>query len=201
MNVGVLASGRGSNFAALLARQSEGYFDRARLACLVSNIPTAPALDIARENGLVAYAVPPKSFPTPAAYETEIIRLLEQHQVEWVVLAGYMKIVGDTLLNRFPQRIINIHPSLLPSFPGLHAQRQAFEYGVRFTGCTVHFVDRGVDTGPIIGQRVVPVHADDSESTLSARILEQEHQLFAESLKFVTEHTWRIQGRRVIFTR
>jgi phosphoribosylglycinamide formyltransferase-1 len=132
-------------------------------------------------------------------YEQAIIAELDKHQVEWLALAGYMKIVGPTLLARYPQRIINIHPSLLPSFPGLHAQRQALEYGVKVAGCTVHFVDAGVDTGPIIGQRSVAVHPRDTEDTLSARILEQEHQLYAESLKRVTELSWRIEGRTVVF--
>lgn len=199
VHVGVLASGRGSNFQALLRKQQEGYFARARIVCLVSNIATAPALDVAREAQLAAYAVPPKSFSSPAAYEKEAVRLLEQHQVQWVVLAGYMKIVGSNLLQRYEQRMINIHPSLLPAFPGLHGQRQALEYGVRVAGCTAHFVDAGVDTGPIIGQRTVPVLLQDDEGSLSRRILEQEHQLFPEALKLVTENPWRIEGRKVVF--
>lgn len=198
-NVGVLASGRGSNFKALLQKQQEGYFLRARIVCLISNVTGAPALDIARQADLAAYSPVPKTFQTSAAYEQELIRLLEQHGVEWLVLAGYMKIVGPALLERFKERIINIHPSLLPAFPGLHGQRQALDYGVRIAGCTTHFVDAGVDTGPIIGQRAVPVLPEDTEETLSNRILEQEHQLFPEALKLVTEQPWHINGRRVVF--
>jgi phosphoribosylglycinamide formyltransferase-1 len=199
VRVGVLASGRGSNFAALLRHQESGYFQSARIVALVSNVSTAGALEAARNAGMAADFISPKQFGSAAEYEQAIIDAMEQHQVEWLVLAGYMKIVGNTLLRRYPQRILNIHPSLLPSFPGLHAQQQALEHGVRVSGCTVHFVDSGMDTGPIIGQRAVPVLPDDTEDTLSSRILEQEHQLYAESLKRVTEEPWRIEGRRVIF--
>lgn len=200
VNVGVLASGRGSNFAALLKAQQAGQFHSAWLCCLLSNKPDAGALEIAREAGLPAISISPKDYATGADYEQAIVRVLEEHRVEWLVLAGYMKIVGPTILERFPNRILNIHPALLPCFPGLHSQQQALEYGVRVSGCTVHFVDAGMDTGPIIGQRTVPVLADDCEDTLSARILEQEHQLYAECLKRVTEQPWRIEGRRVVFT-
>jgi phosphoribosylglycinamide formyltransferase-1 len=196
---GVLASGRGSNFAALLKKQQEGYFGNAELKCLISNRPSAPALDTAREGGMAAYAVKPKDFTTAEAYEQEIVRLFDEHGVDWLILAGYMKIVGATILERYDGRIINIHPSLLPSFPGLHAQQQAFEHGVRFSGCTVHFVDAGLDSGPIIGQRCVPVLADDTEETLSERILVQEHELFARCVKAITERPWHIEGRRVVF--
>lgn len=198
-SVGVLASGRGSNFAALLRQQQDGYFANASISCLISNVSTAPAITVASDAGIPAYPVLPKSFASLIEYETEIIRLLDQHEVKWLILAGYMKIVGRTLLDRFPLRIINIHPSLLPAFPGLHGQKQALDYGVRFAGCTAHFVDAGVDTGPIIGQRVVPVLPGDTEDTLSARILGQEHQLFPEALKLVTERPWHVEGRQVIW--
>ncbi len=196
---GVLASGRGSNFAALLKKQQEGYFQNAELKCLISNRPAAPALDTAREGGMAVHAVKPKDFTTAEEYEQEIVRLFDEHGVNWLILAGYMKIVGPTILDRYEGRIINIHPSLLPSFPGLHAQQQAFEHGVRFSGCTVHFVDAGLDSGPIIGQRCVPVMPGDTEETLSERILVQEHELFARCVKAITERPWRIEGRRVVF--
>lgn len=196
---GVLASGRGSNFAALLQRQGEGYFENARMACLISNKPEAPALELAREAGLAAYGLRPKDFKSAEEYETEIVRLMDEHGVDWLILAGYMKIVGAGILSRYAGRIINIHPSLLPSFPGLHAQRQALEHGVRFSGCTAHFVDEGLDSGPIIGQRSVPVLPGDTEDDLSARILVQEHELFPACVKAITERPWRIDGRQVVF--
>jgi len=199
INVGVLASGRGSNFAALLAKQNDGYFAKAKLTCLISNRAEAPALEIAKTAGLDAYHVSRSAFPSHDSYEEEIKAILEKHNVQWLILAGYMKIIGPVLLSRFPNRVLNIHPALLPAFPGLHAQRQALEYGVRVSGCTVHFVDGGVDTGPIISQRTVEVLPGDTEQSLSSRILEQEHELFAEALKAVTEGNWHIHGRRVIF--
>ncbi len=199
VRVGALISGRGSNLAALLGKQDEGYFARARFACVLSNIAGVRGLEIAAENHLPHYAVDPARYAGRAAYETEVVRILRGHGVQWLVLAGYMKIVGKTLLEAFPQRILNIHPSLLPAFPGLHAQQQALDHGARVSGCTVHFVDSGMDTGAIIGQRAVPVLQDDDEDALGARILEQEHQLYAECLKRVTEEKWEIRGRSVVF--
>ncbi|MCX7717606.1 MAG: phosphoribosylglycinamide formyltransferase [Candidatus Sumerlaeaceae bacterium] len=197
--VGVMLSGRGSNFEALLRKQCDGYFQRARIVCVVSDNPDARGLVTAKANGIPAYAIAPHAHPGKAAYENAVLQILLQHGVSLVVLAGYMRIVGRVLLDHFPGRILNIHPSLLPSFPGLHAQRQAIEHGVRFSGCTVHFVDAGMDTGPIIGQRVVPVLPDDTEDTLSERILAQEHELYAECLKRVTEEPYEIRGRTVCF--
>jgi phosphoribosylglycinamide formyltransferase-1 len=198
-SVGVLISGRGSNLEALLRRQQAGYFARARIVCVASNVPGAPGLDIATGAGIPAVAVAPQDFPAKRAYEEALVRTLEGYGVEWVALAGYMKIVGKALLERFAGRILNIHPSLLPSFPGLHAQQQALDHGVKVSGCTVHFVDAGMDTGPIIGQRAVPVLDCDDDDSLSARILEQEHQLYAECLRRVTEERWEIRGRSVVF--
>lgn len=197
--VGVLASGRGSNFEALLRHEREGFFEKAKIVCLITDNPDAGALEIARRYGVPAHTVVRKDFPSKEAFESAIVRTLDSYDVNWVALAGYMRIVGPTLLERYPQRILNIHPSLLPAFPGLHAQRQALEYGVKVAGCTVHFVDAGVDTGPIIVQRCVPVLPDDTEESLSARILEQEHQAYAEALKAVTERPWRIDDRIVCF--
>jgi phosphoribosylglycinamide formyltransferase-1 len=199
IRLGVLASGRGSNFKALLEKERQGYFEKARISCLITNNPRAGAIDIAKEAQIPVHIVIPREFPGKESYEKEIVRLLESYHVEWVVLAGYMRLVGQTLLERYPWRILNIHPALLPSFPGLHAQRQALEYGVKISGCTVHFVDAGMDTGPIIVQRAVPVLDSDTEETLSARILEQEHIAYAEAIKAVTERAWKIEGRVVKF--
>ena len=199
VRVGILLSGRGSNLEALLRHAHEGYFDRAQFACALSDIPTAAGLAAAAREGLAADALEPATFSSRSAYETEIIRRFDEHAIEWVCLAGYMRIVGKTLLTRYPSRILNIHPSLLPAFPGLHAQQQALDHGVRVAGCTVHLVDSGMDTGPIIAQATVPVLDHDTEATLSARILEQEHKLYAESLKRITEQPYEVQGRRLIF--
>lgn len=197
--IGVMASGRGSNFSALISNQNDGYFTNASIVCLVSNRLTAPALATARDAGIPAYPVAPKQYESARAYEEEITRVFDSHGVNLVVLAGYMKLVGPTLLEKYHGRIINIHPSLLPSFPGLNSQEQAFNYGVRFSGCTVHLVDEGLDSGPIIGQRVVPVLPEDTADDLSARILTQEHELLPRALKAITERPWEIQGRRVVF--
>lgn len=199
LKCGVLASGRGSNFAALLQRQVEGYFQKAEIVCLISNNPEAPALELAREAGICAHAARPKDFDSGEAYEREIVRIFDEHKIEWLLLAGYMKIVGPVILERYGGRIVNIHPSLLPAFPGLNAQRQALEHGVRFSGCTVHLVDSGLDSGPIIGQRAVPLFPDDTEDDLSARILIEEHELFPACVRAITERPWKIEGRRVVF--
>ncbi|MCX7017838.1 MAG: phosphoribosylglycinamide formyltransferase [Candidatus Sumerlaeota bacterium] len=200
VHLGVLVSGRGSNLEALLSAERAGAFDRARIVCVFSDAPEARGLDVARNFRVAAYAFRPRDYPSKADYEKAVISILESHAVEYLMLAGYMRIVGAALLARYPLRILNIHPSLLPSFPGLHAQRQALEHGARFSGCTVHFADAGVDAGPIIAQRVVPVLPGDTEDTLSARILEQEHQLFTEAVKLVTERPWEIHGRTVMFS-
>jgi phosphoribosylglycinamide formyltransferase 1 len=199
MNIGVLASGRGSNLLALLEHERRGRFKNAHIVCTIADVAGAKALDIAREHGIAAHEILPKQFGGKTPYEAEVVRVLESHNVEFVCLAGYMRIVGPTLLTRFSQRMLNIHPSLLPSFPGLEAQRQAVDYGVRMSGCTVHLVDAGMDTGPIVAQRAVPVLPSDTPDSLAARILEQEHELYAEALALVTECTWHLQGRRVIF--
>jgi phosphoribosylglycinamide formyltransferase 1 len=199
LNLAVLASGRGSNFRALLQRERNGYFEKAHIACLVTDQPEAGALEIAREFGIPSHAIRPKAFASKGEYEAEIVRVLRSYGVAYVILAGYMRIVSNVLLDAFPQRLVNIHPSLLPSFPGLHAQKQAFDHGVRISGCTVHLVDEGLDSGPIVAQRAVAVLEDDTEETLEKRILEQEHLLFAEAIKHLTEHPWEIQGRKLRF--
>lgn len=195
--IGVLVSGRGSNLEAILASIGEGRLD-ARVTVVVSDVADAYALTIAGRHGVPAVFVDPGDPGGKAAYEARIAAVLEEHGVRLVVLAGYMRVAGPVLLGRFPGRIMNIHPSLLPAFPGLHVQRKALEYGVRFSGCTVHFVDAGVDTGPIILQAVVPVLADDTEELLAARILREEHQVFSQAIQLFAEGRLEIRGRRVL---
>lgn len=199
--LGVLASGRGSNCEAILRAQTEGRL-RARVGLILSDNPRAPVLEIGDRYGVEnRYLDPGRKGArlTPQA-EGAYVEALRTSGVEWLVLAGFMRILGKTLLGGFPRHILNIHPSLLPSFPGLHAQQQAFEYGVKVAGCTVHFVDEGVDTGPIIAQRAVPVREDDTEESLSARILEQEHALYVEAINQVVSGGYRTEGRRVLRT-
>ncbi len=199
LRTGVLASGRGSNLAAILERSREGSID-VDVVVVISDVEDAAALDRARQAGVEALHIPPGEFRTrltPEA-EAEYCRALDERDVDVVVLAGFMRILHDSFLRRYRGRIINIHPSLLPSFPGLHAQRQAYEYGVKWSGCTVHFVDAGVDTGPIILQKAVPVLPDDTADSLASRILEQEHQAYPEALQLIAEDRLSIEGRRVV---
>ncbi|HBF33670.1 TPA: phosphoribosylglycinamide formyltransferase [Candidatus Sumerlaeota bacterium] len=198
MRLAIFASGRGSNFGALLRAKADGKLPAAEFVALVSDKETASALGIARENNIVAIHVSPKNFPTREAYEAEILKQLEPLKIEGICLAGYMRLVGKILLDAFPYRILNIHPALLPSFPGAHAHRDTLTYGAKISGCTVHFVDAGVDTGPIILQRSVPVLDDDTEDSLAARILIQEHQAYPEAVDLFTRNLLRVEGRRVI---
>ncbi len=186
LQLAVLASGRGSNFLAILKAIEQGQLN-ARICVLISDKGNAPALQRAQEAGIPACFIDPKIYPDKQAYETEIVNQLTAMNIDLVILAGYMRLVGQVLLAAFPQRILNIHPALLPSFPGLHAQRQAVDYGVKFSGCTVHFVDEGMDTGKIIAQQVVPVYPDDNENTLSDRILIEEHKLYPQVLQWIAE--------------
>lgn len=195
--VAVLLSGRGSNFEALYQaslRSGSNY----EIVIVVSDKKSAPGLDKARAAGIEAYHVSPKKFSSKEVYEGRIVALLEERNIQLVCLAGYMRIVGNRLLQAYPNRIMNIHPALLPAFPGLHAQKQAVDYGARVSGCTVHFVDAGMDTGPIILQRAVEVKADDTEDTLGARILAQEHQVFSEAVTLFFDNKLKIEQRRVI---
>ncbi len=194
--LGVLLSGRGSNFEAI-ARQIENGQLEAEIAVVISNLADAPGLATARAMGLTALWVSGKGL-SQDQYDQRLIEVLQQHQVDLVCLAGFMRLLGPVMVQAFPERILNIHPSLLPSFPGLHAQRQALEHGVKFAGCTVHFVDEGVDSGPIIRQAAVPVRDHDTEATLSARILQQEHRIYAEAIALVLNEEYRIENRRVI---
>ena len=195
--LGVLASGRGSNLQAILDEIGSGRL-AASVRVVVSDVGDAYALERARQAGVPAVFVDPKGPGGKAGHEQRIVEVLREHGVELVVLAGYMRICGPALLAAFPGRILNIHPSLLPAFPGLHVQRQALEYGARFSGCTVHFVDAGVDTGPIIAQAVVPVLDADTEDTLSARILRQEHRVYPHAIRLFAEGRLRLEGRRVL---
>lgn len=197
LRLGVLASGRGSNLQSIINAGEDGRLT-SRVAVVISDNPGAFALERARRHGIPAHVARRGEQASKQAFEREIVRLLREYRVDLVCLAGYMRIVTAVMLDAFRDRIINIHPSLLPSFPGLYAQRQALEYGVRFTGCTVHFIDEGVDTGPVILQAAVPVRPDDTEETLSARILEQEHRIYVEAVRLYERGKLRINGRRVL---
>ncbi|HUB06807.1 MAG TPA: phosphoribosylglycinamide formyltransferase [Myxococcales bacterium] len=185
MKLGVLASGRGSNLGAILTAARAGTIPE--VALVLSNVPSSGALERARAAGVPSAALEPSGFPSRPAYEEALLARLRSAGVELVCLAGYMKILGRPVLDAYAGRVLNIHPSLLPAFPGLHAQRQAIAAGVRVSGCTVHFVDAGTDTGPIIGQVAVPVLPGDTEESLSARILEQEHRLYPEAIAWVAQ--------------
>ena len=193
----VLASGRGSNFDAI-CEAIERHELEARIKLLLSDKPAAPALVKAKRRGIIAQAVDPHNFINRNAYENELVRLMKEQQVDMVVLAGYMRLVGTVILENYPNRVLNIHPALLPAFPGLNAQKQALDYGVKYSGCTVHIVDSGMDSGPIISQAVVPVLDNDDEETLSQRILEQEHQIYWQSLQLFSEGRVYLDGRRIV---
>jgi len=196
LRLAVLASGRGSNLQAIIDARCRGELD-CTLTCVISDRPGARALDRARGAGVDAVCLRPRMFPTRDDYERAVVAELRRRDTELVALAGYMRLVGPVLLEAFPQRIVNIHPALLPAFPGLDAQRQALEYGVKVSGCTVHFVDAGMDTGPIILQRAVPVRERDTTDSLAARILAEEHRAYPEALRLVQQGRLRVEGRKV----
>jgi phosphoribosylglycinamide formyltransferase 1 len=197
MNVGVLVSGRGTNLQALIDRGRTGDLGPARLVVLGSNTPECPALARARAAGLPSFVVDHHDYSARAGFERALVSALRAHQVDLVVLAGFMRVLGSEFLSAFPQRVINIHPALLPAFAGIHAQRQAHDAGVKITGCTVHFVDGGIDTGPIIAQAAVPVHEDDDEEALRARILVEEHRLLPAVVRAIAERRVVIEAGRV----
>ncbi|MDD5594137.1 MAG: phosphoribosylglycinamide formyltransferase [Candidatus Margulisbacteria bacterium] len=196
LNIGILISGRGSNLQAIIDTCESGKIP-AKVAVVISNVASAGGLERAKKHNIPAIVFEPNNFKDKNTYELEIVKELKKHGVELVCLAGYMRIVGQVLLEHFPHRIVNIHPSLLPSFPGLHAQQQALDHGVTVTGCTVHFVDQGCDTGPIIIQSAVPVKENDTEETLSERILQQEHHIYPIAIEFIAKDKLKIEGRRV----
>src|SRR5262245_38422564 len=197
VRVGVLASGRGSNFSALAAAAADGSLG-ARVVCLVCDDPAAGAIDVAARFGIPVTVVDAGARRGRLAPEAEarIVAALGAARVDLVCLAGFMRIVGATLLDAFPRAVLNVHPSLLPSFPGLEAQRQALEHGVKVSGCTVHIVDAGVDSGPVVAQTAVPVHDDDTVATLSARILAAEHRLYPQAVRILASGRVRFEGRR-----
>jgi phosphoribosylglycinamide formyltransferase-1 len=195
VRIGALVSGRGTNLQAVLDAAREGRLP-ARVVVVVSDRPGAPALARARAAGVPTEVVEPAGFPSREAHDDALVAALRRAGADTVVLAGYMRLVTPTLLGAFPRRVLNVHPSLLPAFPGLHAQRQALEHGVKVTGCTVHLVDEGVDTGPIVLQAAVAVEEDDDEARLSARILAEEHRILVEALRLMAGGRLTVEGRR-----
>jgi phosphoribosylglycinamide formyltransferase 1 len=198
--IGVLLSGRGSNFEALADSVAAGRIPNAEIAVVISNREGAPGIEKAQERKIPARVIPTKGLEREA-YDRQVVAVLQEHKVDLVCLAGYMRLLSPFFVASYPQRILNVHPSLLPSFPGLESQRQALEYGVKFAGCTVHFVDENLDAGPIILQATVAVRDHDKEATLSARILAEEHRIYSEAVRIVLEGRYKIEGRRVIMTK
>ena len=197
LRIGVLASGGGTNLQAIIDRCQDGAL-AAEIAVVITNNPGAGALDRARKAGIKTLCINHRDFSQREAFDNTVVSALQENEIDLVVLAGFMRIITQTFIDAFPERIINIHPALLPAFPGLHVQQQAIDYGARFSGCTVHFVDGGVDTGPIIMQAVVPILPDDTADALAARILEQEHQAYPRAIQLIAEGRVRVDGRLVI---
>ena len=197
IRIGVLASGRGSNLQAIMDAVEAGQID-GEVVVVLSDKEDAYALERAKKAGIQAVHVNPKAFETKADYEAELLKYIKGQDCQLICLAGYMKILTEYFVQNAPCPIMNIHPALLPAFPGLHGQRQALDYGTKVAGCTVHFVDEGLDSGAIIVQKVVPVLNDDNEDTLSARILVQEHQAYPEAIALFAQNRLEIVGRKVI---
>jgi phosphoribosylglycinamide formyltransferase 1 len=195
--IGILLSGRGSNFEALADSVSAGRIPNAEISVVISNKQGAPGLERAAARNIPARAIPSKGLEREA-YDRQVAAVLHEYKVDLICLAGYMRLLSPYFVAAFPQRILNIHPSLLPSFPGLESQKQALDYGVKFAGCTVHFVDENLDAGPIILQSAVPVLDSDDEHTLSARILKEEHRIYTQAVKIILEGNYKIAGRRVL---
>jgi len=195
--IGVLLSGRGSNFEALADSVKSGRIPNAEIAIVVSNRLGAPGIEKAQARGIPAKVIPSKGLEREV-YDRQVAAALAEAKVDLVCLAGYMRLLSPFFIASFPSRILNIHPSLLPAFPGLEAQRQALEHGVKFAGCTVHFVDESLDAGPIVLQAGVAVRDDDTEETLSERILREEHRIYSEAVRIVLEGRYRVEGRRVL---
>lgn len=196
LNIGVLASGRGSNFQSIIDEIDEGRVE-ASIKLLITDKADAFAIERAKKHSIEHIYLNPKDFPDRDAFYSKIASELNKRDVELVALAGFMRVVRKPLIDAFPNRIMNIHPALLPSFPGLHGQKQAFDYGVKISGCTVHFVDEGMDTGPIIIQAAIPVSPEDTEETLSERILNSEHMIYPEAIKLYAEGRLSVEGRIV----
>lgn len=197
VKIAVLVSGRGSNLQAIIDSIENGYIKNAAVNVVISNKADAYALERARKHGISAVFLDPRGLDR-AEYDREILKVLRQYETDLLLLAGYFRLLGDGIIEAYGHRILNIHPSLLPAFKGLHAQKQAFEYGVKVAGCTVHFVDEGLDSGPIIIQKCVPVFPEDTEETLTDRILEQEHIIYPEAVRLFVEGKLKVEGRNVI---
>ncbi|MFY9561654.1 MAG: phosphoribosylglycinamide formyltransferase [Terriglobales bacterium] len=196
-NLAILLSGRGSNFVAIADSIDAGLIPGARIAVVISNRTDAPGIETARKRGLKALVIPSKG-KDREAHDREVVAALKEHKVDLICLAGYMRLLSPWFVEQFPHRILNIHPSLLPAFPGLEAQQQAFAYGVKVSGCTVHFVDEELDHGAIIVQKTVPILDEDDEDSLAARILEQEHIAYTEAINVVLEGKFEVAGRRLM---
>ena len=198
-NLGILLSGRGSNFEAIARNVSSGRIKDARIAVVISNKADAGGIETAKRLGLTSVVIPSKG-KEREQHDREVVAALQQHKVDLICLAGYMRLLSPWFVQQFPHRILNIHPSLLPAFPGLEAQQQAFAYGVKVAGCTVHFVDEELDHGAIIVQKTVQVMDDDDEHTLAARILEQEHVAYSEAINLVLSGDYEVVGRKLVRT-
>ncbi len=195
--IGVLLSGRGSNFVALADSVDSGRIPDSEIAIVLSNREGAAGIDRAKERGLPTRVISSKGLERET-YDRQVVAALQEAKVDLICLAGYMRLLSPYFVAAFPNRILNIHPSLLPSFPGLESQRQALEYGVKFAGCTVHFVDENLDAGPIVLQAVVPVKDEDTDATLSERILAEEHRIYSEAVRIILKGNFKIAGRRVV---
>ena len=193
----VLVSGRGSNLQAIIDSVEKSSL-AAEISLVLSNVKDAYALERGKKHGLEVVFLDPKGYPNKAAYEEKMIELLKSKSVDLICLAGFMRILGKNFIEAFSGKIINIHPSLLPAFPGLKVQKKALEHGVKFSGCTVHFVNEEIDGGPIIKQAIVPIHDEDSVESLSKRILEQEHIIYPEAIQLIIENKIKFSGRRVL---
>jgi phosphoribosylglycinamide formyltransferase 1 len=196
LRLGVLISGSGSNLQSIIDNIEKGSL-KATIKIVISNNPDAFGITRAKKHGIPFVVLKNGDFKSKEDFDSELIKVLKENNVDLVILAGFMRIISPAFLKAFPQKVLNIHPALLPSFPGLHGQKQAFDYGVKFSGCTVHFVDEGVDTGPIIIQSVVPVIDGDTEETLAARILKEEHKIYPQAIQFFADGKIEIQGRKV----
>lgn len=196
VRIGVLVSGSGSNLQSIMDACGRGEIDGA-VAVVISNDPDAYALTRARSQSIPAAVIPHKDYPDRESFDRELVRVLHEHQADLVALAGFMRVLTPWFLQQFPARVINIHPALLPSFPGLHVRQKAIDHGVRISGCTVHFVDTGVDTGPIIIQAAVPVYPEDTEEELKDRILDLEHRIYPKAISLFAQGRLRVEGRKV----
>lgn len=196
-NLGVLVSGSGTNMQAIIDSIEAKRLD-ARIKIVISNNPNAYAIERVKKHQIPIFIIQDSHFPTREDCDKHLIEILKNHAVDLVVMAGFMKLLSPIFIKSFPMRIMNIHPALLPAFPGLHVQKKAVEYGVKFSGCTVHLVDEGIDTGPIIIQAVVPVHEDDTEETLAQRILKEEHRIYPQAIQLFAQGRLEIKGRKVI---